>query len=248
MENCIEDIRSWMLSDKLKLNDNKTEFLIIGTSQQLAKVDIGSIRVGDSDVSPVSVAKNLGSWFDSKLTMETHITKTCSSSFYYLYNIRRIRKYLFKHCTETLIHAFISSRIDYCNSLLYGLPDCQINKLQRVQNACARLVCNESKFCHITPLLISLHWLPVRYRIEFKLLLITFKVLNGLAPLYLTQLITYRSPSRYNLRNSYDNFLLSYPRFKTKLTLGDRAFTCAAPKLWNVLPIEIRSASSIWLF
>ena len=104
-----------MLSDKLKLNDNKTEFLIIGTSQQLAKVDISSIRVGDSDISPVSVARNLlGSWFDSKLTMETHITKTCSSSFYYLYKIRSIRNYLFKHCTETLIHAFITSRIDYC--------------------------------------------------------------------------------------------------------------------------------------
>ena len=176
-----------MLSDKLKLNDNKTEFLIIGTSQQLAKVDISCRQVGDSDISPVSVARNIGSWFYSKLTMKTHITKTCSFSFYYIYNIRSIRKYLFKHCTDTLIHAFITSRIDYCNSLLYGLPDCQINKLQRVQNACARLVCNESKFCNITPLLVNFHLHPVRYRIEFKVLLITFKVLNGLAPSYLTQ-------------------------------------------------------------
>ena len=121
---------------------------------------------------------------------------------------------------------------------------CQINKLQRVQNACARLVYNESKFYHIPPLLVNLHWLPVRYRIEFKVLLITFKVLNGLAPSYLTQLVTYRPPSRYNFRNSY----LSCLRFKTKATLGDRAFICAAPKLWNALPIEIRSASSVGCF
>ena len=105
------------------------------------------------------------------LTTGSPSKKACSSSFYYLYNIRRIRKYLPKHFTETLIYAFITSRIDYCNSFLYGLPDFQIHKLQRVRNACARLFC---KFCHITPLLMNLHWLPVRYRIDFKILLITF--------------------------------------------------------------------------
>ena len=89
-----------------------------------------------------------------------HITKTSSAVFYYLYNIRRIRKYLSKECTETLIHAFISSRLDYCNSLLYGLPAYQIQKLQRVQNSAARLVFRDSKFCRITPLLRALHWLP----------------------------------------------------------------------------------------
>ena len=95
----------------------------------------------------------LGVWLDSNLSMGDHITKTSSAAFYYLYNIRRIRKYLSKKCTETLIHAFISSRLDYCNSLLYGLPAYQIQKLQRVQNSAARLVFEESKFCHITPLL-----------------------------------------------------------------------------------------------
>ena len=152
VERCIEDIRNWMLNDKLKLNDEKTEFMIISTVQQLAKVSINSLRVGAATITPVSSARNLGSWFDSKLTMAFHISKTCNSAFYYLYNLRRIRKYLSKDNTKTLVHAFISSRIDYCNSLLYGLPEYQLNKLQRVQNMCARLICNESKYCHVTPL------------------------------------------------------------------------------------------------
>ena len=143
VERCIEDIRNWVLNDKLKLNDDKTEFMIIGTSQQLAKVSINSLRVGTATITPVSSARNLGSWFDSKLTMATHISKTSNSAFYYLNNLRRIRKYLSKDNTKTLIHAFISSRVDYCNSLLYGLPEYQLNKLQRVQNMCARLTCNE---------------------------------------------------------------------------------------------------------
>jgi len=109
--------------------------------------------------------------------MATHITKMCTSSCYYICNIRRIRKYLSQQSTETLVHAFITSRLDYCNGLLSGLPDCLLNKLQRVQNACARLIFKKQKFCHVTPLINELHWLPIRYRIEFKILLITFKIL-----------------------------------------------------------------------
>ena len=133
MEDCIRDIHFWMLNNGLKLNDDKTEFLIIGTSQQFEKLDNISIRVGDSDIHPLPIAKNLGSWFDSTLSMAT----ICASSFYYIYDIRRIRKCLTQQSTETLVHAFITSRLDYCNGLFYGLPDCLLNKLQRVQNACA---------------------------------------------------------------------------------------------------------------
>ena len=126
-----------------------------------------------------------------------------SAAFYYLYNIRRIRKYLSKECTETLIHAFISSRLDYCNSLLYGLPAYQIQKLQRVQNSAARLVFHESKFCDITPLLRALHWLPVAYRIVFKILLLTFKAIHKLAPTYISELVSPKDTGgRYYLRSN----------------------------------------------
>ena len=125
-----------VLNNDLKFNDDKTGFLIIGSSQQLKKLDNISIH-------PVPLARSLGCWFDSRLSMASHITKLCASSFYYIYNIRRIRKYLSRQSTEILVHAFITSCLDYCNGLLYGLPDCLLNKLQRVQNACARLIFRE---------------------------------------------------------------------------------------------------------
>ena len=124
--------------------------------------------------------------------MASHITKLCAPSFYYVYNIRRIRKYLSRQSTEILVYAFITSRLDYCNGLLYGLPECLLNKLQRIQNDCARLIFREQKFCHVTPFIYELHWLPIKYRIEFKILLITFKILNFLAPSYLLSLISLR--------------------------------------------------------
>ena len=137
MENCIADVRSWLINDKLMLTNDKTEFLVIGTSKQLSKVSVNSITVGDVDVTPVHSAKNLGSWFNSHMDMEKYITKICDSAFFYLNNIRHILKYLTSECTEKLIHAFITSRLDYCNSLLYGVPDHQLQKLQRVMNASA---------------------------------------------------------------------------------------------------------------
>ena len=130
MEDCIRDIRFWMLNNDLKFNDDKTEFLIIGSSQQLKKLDNISIRVGDSDIHPMPLARNLGCWFDSRLSgVASHIIKLCASSFYYIYNIHRIRKYLSWQSTEILVNAFTTSRLDYCNGLLYGLPDCVLNKL-----------------------------------------------------------------------------------------------------------------------
>ena len=114
---------------------------------------------------------------------------------------------------------FVSSRDDYCNSLPYGLPAYQLNK-QRVQNAAARLIFQESKYCHVRPLLYNLHWLPVKFRIDFKILLLTYKAINGLAPFYL----------------------------QTLTMLGDRSFAAAAPQLWNSLPYAMMGSPSVASF
>ena len=166
-----------------------------------------------------------------------------------IYNLRRIRKYLDQDSAKTIVHACISSKLDYCNSLLYGLPESQIGRLQRVQNTCARLICGSSKYSRITPVLRDLHWLPVRQRILFKILLIVYKALNGQAPSYITELLKSRSHTHSrNLRSSQDTLLLQIPSQKTKITLGDRAFVCAAPKVWNSVPLEIRKSASLNIF
>ncbi|PFX25397.1 hypothetical protein AWC38_SpisGene9986 [Stylophora pistillata] len=183
IEKCIRDVRAWMRDDKLMLNDDKSEFLIIGTERQLSKASVDEIKIGQAEVSPVSSVRNLGTWFDSHLDMSTHVTKACASAFYYLYSIQHIRKYLSRESTERLVHAFITSRLDYCNGLLYGAPEYQIKKLQRVMNASVQLVYCAPKYCHITPLLRELHRLPVRLRVDFKLLLVAFKYLTVLAQL-----------------------------------------------------------------
>lgn len=248
MVNCINDAKDWMTNNKLKMNDDKTEFLLIGTRQQLEKVNISSISVGNVEVSPVSFARNLGSWFDTNMNLKTHIAKTSSAAFFHLRNIRRIRKFLTSDITATLIHAFITSKLDYCNSLLYGLPNCQINKLQRIQNAAARLITNTSRFDHITPILYKLHWLPVTSRIQYKIILITFKALHGEAPTYIINLISTKTSSSYSLRSNDDGPLLQVPSKRALKTLGERSFYYAAPKLWNRLPKSIRVEKSAFLF
>ena len=117
-----------------------------------------------------------------------------------------------------------------------------------MQNACARLIFAEGKYCHITPPLIKLHWLPIKSRIAFKIILLTFKILHGTAPTYLDSLISLKPQSFYNLRSSCDTLLLKQPSFKSKVTLGDRSFTFAAPKLWNALPFEVRDSKSLDTF
>ena len=119
IQSCIRDLQNWMLIDKLKLNPDKTEFLILGTRQQLEKVITSHLVVGESRICPSTKVKNLGSWFDPNLNMISHINNICSSSFYYLYNIRRIRKYLSRQSAISLIHAFIASKLDYCKSFIW---------------------------------------------------------------------------------------------------------------------------------
>ena len=161
--------------------------------------------------------------------MSTHILKTCKAGFYYLHNISRIRKFLSRETTETLIHAFVTSRLDYCNSLLYGLPNGLIHKLQCLQNSAARLLFRAPRYCHITPLLIELHWLNIKHRIYFEIILITYKLkaLHGTAPKYICDLITLKPNSSYGLRSN-DDYMLKPLAVKMLPTLGDRALASVA--------------------
>ena len=177
--------------------------------------------------------------------MLPHVTAVCKSSFFHLRNIFKIRKFLSHDTRKTLIHAFVTARIDYCNSLLYGQPKCILKRLQSVLNSAARLIHPTSRYEHVTPLLIQLHWLPIEQRITFKIAVIAFKALHGAAPSYITDLIKPYTPGR--LLRSSNQLLLSTSKFDLK-TYGGRSFTIAAPSVWNVLPFELRSCNSLSSF
>ena len=135
------------------------------------------------------------------------------------------------------MHAFVSSRLDYCNGLYTTL-----SRLQLVQNTAARILTNTNRRAHITPVLASLHWLPIKARIDFKILLITYKALHGLAPLYIVELLPPK-PNARSLRSS-NKGLLEVPVSYLK-TKGDRAFAVVAPTLWNALPLPLKTAVSV---
>lgn len=245
IEECIADIRSWMSQNKLKLNDDKTELMYFSSRWRKQKVDPKNITIGDHSISPSSKAKNLGVIFDPHLTMEHHIASICRTSIHHIRNIGKISKYLSTACLLKVVHAFISSRLDCNNSLLFGLPGSQLKKLQTLQNTAARIISKTRGREHITPELIKLHWLPIKYRIDYKLLTLTYKCLSNDAPQYLQDLLEVNQPSR-SLRSS------SAPRLKvpdpgTK-TYKDRAFSTAAPILWNGLSADIRNLPTLQSF
>ena len=152
-------------------------------------MNIDGFNVGESIIAPVTSVRNLGSWFDQNLSMIPRINKICKAASFPIYNIRRIRKYLNNDATQTLVHSIVIGRLDYCNCLLYKVPAVHMSKLQRIQNNAARLVCSTPRFDHSTPVLFSLHWLRVVYRIEFKVLIVTLKAIYQLAPSYICNLV-----------------------------------------------------------
>ena len=245
LESCIE-IKSWMESNGLKLNDSKSEFLLLGSTQMLSKVKSETIEIcigknRNNSIKPSNTVRNLGVVYDSNLSFKNHITYLSQSVRFQLRNLGFIRKYLTKSAAEQLIHALISSRLDFCNSLFCNLPQKDMIRMQRLQNCAARLLTYTMKTMHITPVLRSLHWLPVHKRITFKILLLVYRTLHKFAPSYLQNTLNVYKPS-HNLCSSTSQ-ALQIPRIKH--SMGERAFSHVGPKIWNSLPMSLRNASSL---
>ena len=244
LSNCISDIRTWMIRNKLKINDDKTEFLIISSTK--ANIPTGTtIQIGHSKIPQSLSCKSLGVTLDTNLFMDKHIKNVCRSAFYHLRNISAIRHLLPTSSAENLIHSLVTARLDYCNSLLVGVPECRLKQLQRVQNVAARILSMSPKGTHVSPILVSLHWLPIRERILFKILLLTFKCLSNSAPSYLQELVTRQQHTRSLRSNSQQ--LLTVPKIRLK-SYGERSFQFVAAIEWNKLPLSIKECSSVSVF
>ena len=173
VELCVRDIGDWMLRNKLKLNQDKTELLVI-SSKYRPRPPLDCIRVGEEVIKSGKQARNLGVGFDQCFDFKEHVKITWKSAFFRIRSIANIRRYLSQSSTGTIVHAYITSHLGYCNAVLYGLPKYLINRLQLLQNSAAHLVTLTRRQKHITPILRSLHWLPVHYRIVFKMLFLTY--------------------------------------------------------------------------
>ena len=245
LQSCLASVQSWMLTNKLKLNPDKTEFLLIGNERQQSKyISMFPIELLGVESYPAKSARNLGVIFDKNFNFHSHISAICSSCIYHIRDLQRIRHHLDLGSAKLLANALVSSRLDYCNSLLSGIAETDLTKLQRVLNRLARVVTKSPPFTLSVLLLCSLHWLPVKYRVHFKICLLTYKALHDEQPIYLHSLIAISLPSR-SLRSNR-GITLSIPRIKTNT--GARACSSCAPSLWNNLPLSVRSATLVATF
>ena len=242
LSSVLDSVYSWFISNRLSVNPSKTEYLLIGNSLQCAKVNSATVSFCGNTLTPTNSCRNLGVIFDRDLSFQKHISNICSSSFYHIRQLRQIRSCLDTNSAVILANALVSSKLDYCNSLYFNLPARTLNRLQIVQNSLARVVVPSVKRReHISPTLRQLHWLPIKLRIEYKIASIVFNTLHSKQPSYLADLLIPYAPSR-TLRSS-DQHLLHVPFVMS--VRGKRAFSFAAPFIWNSLPLSLRTCTSI---
>lgn len=249
LTDCTSDVATWCASRRLQLNVDKTEAIWFGSRVNLNKLDTNhkTMTLGTEHVEAVSVVRDLGVLLDSELSMKQHIAKLSSVCFMHLRRIRQLRRRVGCDISTRLVLALVTSRLDYCNSILAGLPANTIRPLQRVQNAAVRLIFELKPYDHVTPGLIQLHWLPIQYRITYKLCVLMFAIHTRQSPTYTANLVCASSSrsSRYELRSS-DSLDYIKPRLHSKI--GERAFSYAGPAAWNALPTFIRTQSTFFGF
>jgi hypothetical protein len=248
LEKCVADVREWMTRNRLKLNDDKSELLLITSKKQLNKISEqhAIISIGNDKITPVSIAKNLGVIFHKHLDMTTHVNQIVKSAYFHLRMISKIRHHLDDQTAAKVIQSTVISRLDYNNAILAGATKQNISRLQLVQNNAARLLTKTKSREHISPVLQELHWLPISQRIKFRILVHVYNTLHDvLAPMYLKSMLPNYEPAR-KLRSADSYKQLIIPR--TKTSSGDKAFACLAPRLWNMLPDNIKQSPSVKTF
>ena len=233
-----------MINRMLKLNDNKTEMVIYMSQYHLNKHGRCDMSIGDSTISPVECVRSLGVQIYQHLTMDKQVTAVCKACNFHLYRLSSIRRYITTDAARSVVQALVTSRLDYCNSLLANLTNTQMKRLKSIQHKAARLVTRTPLREHITPVLKQLHWLPVECRITYKLMVMVYKCMNGTAPAYLCRLIKPKCRDS-RLRQPID---LELHRPVPNKAIGAAAFGFAGPDRWNKLPERLRESASLNIF
>ena len=233
---CLDDVKSWCFSNRLVLNADKSEVMWCSTKQKTRAFTPSPVRFDDLFLSPMSCVKCLGFLFDCSLTFKNHVSRTVSSCFGFLRQIRSIRRSVPRSLLTTVVTSLVISRLNYCISVLFGVPKFQLRRLQNVQHAAARLIYGTSRYSSISPLLRDLKWLPISARIEYRLSVLVHQARLGRAPAYLLDELKFVSscPGRSRLRSASSSSLC-VPAVR-RPTVGGRSFYSAAAHAWNSLP------------
>ena len=245
VDKCLKNVKTWMDGHYLKLNKDKTQIIIFSSPTIYHHISIDAISLSNENSGMESIKLNdqvkyLGVYLDTHFSLVSHINRVCSSCYFHLKQISSIRSFIGQSHCESLVHASVTSRIDYCNSLYFGLPKYLVLKLQRVQNAAARLVLLKCKYDHISLCIYGLHWLNVEKRIAYKILILTYKLLHNSAPVLLANTLSLTPLS------SRSTLTLSIKFHCSKY--GRRSFSYCAPRLWNCLPQSLRAVNNLPLF
>ena len=246
LQSCLASVQAWMSMNKLKVNPDKTEFLLIENKQQRSKyLSMFPIELLGVKINPAKSARKSGVIFDKIFTFCSHISVVCNSCFYHMWDLRRIRCHLDLESAKLLATALVCIRLDYCNSLLYGITDIYLTRLQqRVQNWLAQLVTECPPFTCSVPLLRSLHWLPIRFRMLFKINLLTYKTLREKQPVIFTPCLPHHShPVHWDQVT-----IIVCQSLESRLTQVVELFMLVPPFLWNNLPLSVHSATSVTTF
>jgi len=246
LQSCLSTLHLWFSQNGLVINPDKSEVVSFSTVQQAHAVTLPfkSIDIAGSTIQLTDTVNILGVTLDSHLTFEKHVQSVCKSANYHIKALRHIRSSLTIDMARTVACALVNTRLDYANSVLYGTSDVNIKKLQRVQNSLARVVSCTRRAEHISPVLMQLHWLPVRQLIKYKVAALTYKIRMTGQPGYLQTAVRDYTPIR-ELRSSDMNLLV---QTWTRTTTAGRAFNHAAPTTWNALPYDLRTANTFGHF
>ena len=234
---CVNNVVQWMNAQFLKINPDKTEIILFHPDWMKSQVIIGGTMIGGECIRFSQLVKNVGVWLDCNMNLNMHVNKIVAQCYRLLRNLGRVRNLISVKDTETLVHAVISSRLDHCNSILINISKSNLFKLQKVQNAAARLVVRGKKRQSMSGVLHDLHWLRVESRIIFKLLLIVHKCIRGQCSSNLN--IQYKS----HCCRPQEEMMLATKPMNSKY--GRRTFDYVAPRLWNALPTHVRCEEDV---
>ena len=236
-----------MDQNRLKMNSAKTEFIIIGSHQQLCKVETSQINVDSDIIMKSQCIKYPGADLDDRLNFKTFVSRKCRVAMANIHKLKLIRKGLTMDAAKKIAVGLVIVHLDYANALYSGLPEVDVNKLQRVQGMAAKIVTGARRYDSTTEALKTLHWLPVKLRITYKVLVLVFKSQHNIAPNYICELIREQENTHSGLRSGQRDNVLEIPRTKNK-TFADRALSVYGPRLWNDLPDELRTLTDLCSF